>query len=143
MVQYFIAALLRISDVAGGEVLMLPLAYSVGVSINLIVLWSLFHFEFREFSKCVLRTLSQIFSVSVFMGYVAYLGLSIFGTFFDLDTTIGIFLQGFCAGIVAIIVGGILLRLMQSIELSEMWQTLHRKIWKASVIVPEQKELVQ
>lgn len=143
MVQYFIDALLRISDVGGSEVLMLPLAYSVGVSINLIVLWSLFHYEFREFSKCVLRTLSQIFSVSVFMGYIAYLGLSIFGTFFDLDTTIGIFLQGFCAGIVAILVGGILLRLMQSIELSEMWATLHRKIWKAEVIVPEQKELVQ
>ncbi len=143
MIQYFFDALLRLSDVGGSEVLMLPLAYSVGVTINMVLLWSVFQKEFTEFSWKVLRTFIQVFSVSVLMGGVAYFGLIGFGLVLNTTTTWGIFLQGLFSGIVACSIGALFLKLMNSVELAEMWQTLHRKIWKAPVIVPEQKELVQ
>ncbi len=143
MLHYFIDALLRVDDIIGSEVLMLPLVYSIGVTVNCIVLWALFHQQFPAFSKPVLRVVRQVFSVSIVMGYSAYILLAVFAHVFNLSSTLGIFLQGLCAGLGAIIVGLILLKLMNSRELTEMWGTLHRKIWKAEAIVPEQKELAQ
>lgn len=140
--NYFINDLLRISDVSGGEVLMLPLAYSVGVSLNLIILWYFFAREWQSFSKPVFKTLRQSFSVSILIGFVAYLCLGIYSNFFEIKTTISVFLQGAISGIIALGFGILILKLMDSFELTELWQTLHRKIWKAPVVV-EQKELVQ
>jgi len=44
------------------------------------------------------------------------------------------FLQGFVAGVIAIIVGVAVLHGLGSKELSETWQTIHRKFWKVKVV---------
>jgi putative peptidoglycan lipid II flippase len=143
MVRYFIESLLRVEDLPGTEVLMLPLAYTIGMILNLIVLWISFQRDFPTFSKPVLKTLGQSFSTAVIIGYVAYVCLNVFSLVFNLDTVIGIFLQGFLSGIIGLLVGVLLLKAMNSPELEDIFATLKRKIWKAPVIVPEQKELVQ
>jgi hypothetical protein len=61
--------------------------------------------------------------------------------FFPLTKLWGVFLQGFCAGIVGIMALIIILRLLQNKELKEVWETLHHKIWKAKVIIPGQENL--
>lgn len=67
------------------------------------------------------------------MGYVAFLGLRLFSYVFPLTKVWGVFLQGFCAGIIGLVVGVIVLILLKNNELQEVWTTLHRKIWKATV----------
>jgi peptidoglycan biosynthesis protein MviN/MurJ (putative lipid II flippase) len=118
---------------------MLPLGFSLATIINAIALWIAFGREFRGFSKSVLRVLYQSFASSVIMGFVAYVTLDKLGRYFDLSTFYGVFSQGFVAGMAGIMMLLLTLKALRSRELSEMWKTLHRKIWKADVILPEQE----
>ncbi len=60
---------------------------------------------------------------------------------FNINTLVGIFMQGFCAGILGIIVGVLVLKILKSAELDEAWNTLHKKFWKTKTVVPDMKEL--
>jgi hypothetical protein len=71
------------------------------------------------------------------MGYVTYICLNIFDKVFNLDTLVGIFLQGFISGIIGIATLVVVLYLLKSEELTEVWSTLHKKIWKAKVVQPD------
>jgi hypothetical protein len=66
------------------------------------------------------------------MGYASYLGLRIFSGF-PLNKVWGLFLQGFCAGIVGIIVLILVLKILKNKELEDVIRTLHHKIWKVPV----------
>ena len=133
----FIESILKVTSIPGTVVLMLPLAYSIGVLINLIIHWISFEYHFPSFSKPVLRTFFEVSGASIIMGYITYLCLNIFDVVFDINTLLGIFFQGFISGIIGIIFSVLLLYLFHSRELSEVWSTLHKKIWKAKVIVPD------
>lgn len=135
--QNFIESLLKVSGVSGTAMLMLPLGFSIGLMINCLIHWIGFGLEFRSFSTPVLRTLFQVLGGSVIMGFVAYLGLNFFGLFLNTGTVLGIFLQGFFAGILGIISAVLVLYLLGSRELSEVWSTLHKKIWKANIVGPD------
>jgi hypothetical protein len=71
------------------------------------------------------------------MGFVSYSTLEFSGTRLDLNTLPGIFFQGFFAGIFGIVSGIVVLYLLGSIELAEVWMTLHKRIWKAKAISPD------
>lgn len=139
--QYFIESLFRVSDIDGTVVLMLPLGYSLAVFINCILLWICFGKEFAGFTKSLRVTLFHTFSASVVMGFASYLGLNIFDNLFNLNTTFGIFMQGFLSGIVGIIAGIIILKLLKNKELEEIWTTLHHKIWKAKPLPADVVEM--
>jgi hypothetical protein len=62
-------------------------------------------------------------------------------TVFNLQKVSGIFLQGFCAGMCGLVVWVLVLKLLQSAELSDVWATLHRKIWKAQVVPADAEPL--
>jgi len=135
--RFFIESLLRVEDVPGTIMLMLPLGFSLGVFINGIIHWIAFERDFRGYSLPVLRSLYHFFSASVMMGYVTYMMLSVGERFFDIDTFIGIFMQGFIAGIVGIFVFVGVLILMRNQELVDITATLKKKIWKTTVIPPD------
>jgi putative peptidoglycan lipid II flippase len=135
--KYFIESIMKVSDIPGTIVLMLPLGFSFGLFINLIVHWWGFVRHFPSFSKPVLRTFFQAIGASVLMGYTAYISLGYFDGVFNVNTLLGIFLQGFISGILGIITGIIVLYLLNSEELKEVWSTLHHKIWKAKVVPPD------
>jgi putative peptidoglycan lipid II flippase len=135
--HYFMESLFKIDGLNGTVVLMLPLAYSIGVLVNTILHWVAFEKDFKGYSKPVLDTFFQVFSAAVIMGYVSYLMLNVFSRIFDLDTVRGIFLQGFFAGIIGIFVYIVILKLLRNPEIDEIWRALHSKIWKAKVIIPD------
>ncbi|MCR4334524.1 MAG: murein biosynthesis integral membrane protein MurJ [Patescibacteria group bacterium] len=139
--HYFTEELFKVSGLSGSVVLMLPLAYSIGVLVNTALHWIAFHKEFKNFTKKISSAIYQSFSASIIMGYVAYIFLNIFDKVFDINTFLGIFSQGLFSGLIGIIVGIIILKLLKSHELSEIWKTLHAKIWKAQVIAPEKEVL--
>ncbi|MCX6717442.1 MAG: hypothetical protein NTU76_02090 [Candidatus Taylorbacteria bacterium] len=141
MFRYFVENLFRVDDILGTEVLMLAFGFTLAQIINCIILWITFGREFNSFSSTLLNTLFKSFSASIIMGFVAYVGLNIFDNVFNINTLIGIFLQGLCAGIMGIVSAIIVLKLLKSLELSEIWETMHKKIWKAKTIVPEMSEL--
>ena len=133
----FTESMLKVSGIPGTAVLMLPLGYSIGVLINLIIHWIGFNYHFKTFSSPVLRTLFEISGASIIMGFITYLCLNIFDTVFNTNTLVGIFLQGFVSGIIGIIFAILLLYLLKSRELAEVWSTLHKKIWRAKAVLPD------
>ncbi len=135
--RYFISSLMKVEDLPGNVVLMLPLAYSIGTIMNGIIHWIGFEKDFGGFSKEVNRTLFESFSASVMLGYVSYLGLNLFAPLFGTTTLSGIFLQGFFAGILGIIAALVILYLLGSRELKEAWNSIHSKFWKTNVIPPD------
>ena len=136
--SYFVESLLRVSDVPGTEVLMLPLGFSIGALINALWLWCSLESNIVSFSRPVIKTFFQAFSAAVIMGAVSYLGLEMFDDLFDLTTLVGIFSQGLLAGLLGIIAGVVVLILLKNQEVVEMWQTVHRKFWRVQTITPEQ-----
>ncbi len=139
--RFFLEDLFKVGDQIGTSVLVLPMAYSIGVFINTYLHWHIFERDYKGFTKPVIATLFQSFASSVIMGYVTFLSLRFFNTFFTLDKAWGVFMQGFCAGIVGIFSWVIVLRLLKSRELVEVYETLHHKFWKAKVVVPDQEGL--
>lgn len=139
--RYFVESLLRISFVPGTIIVMLPLAFSLGTLINVLVLWHFFKKEFGISARMLSETIRHSFYSSVFMGFVAYQFLNVFDNVFNINTFWGIFLQGLCAGIIGIIVGIALLKVLRNKEIVEVQMSLHQKFWKQKPIAPDQVEL--
>ena len=74
------------------------------------------------------------FSAAVIMGYVTHEFLDVFDNVFNINTLVGIFLQGLFSGLLGIAAGIIVLILLKNEELRDVWRTLHHKIWKAKVL---------
>lgn len=139
--RFFIEDLLKVSGQVGTSVLILPLAYSIGVLFNTYMHWYMFEKDYKGFTKPVMVTLFQSFASSVIMGYITFLSLRFFNIFFPLTKAWNVFFQGFFAGIVGILIGIIVLILLKNREIKEVWATLHHKFWKSNVVVPDQETL--
>lgn len=139
--RFFIETLFRVEGIVGTEVLMLPLAFSVGVMLNIFLLWFFFEKDFGKLSSDVAPTFFHSFATAVFAGFVTYLGLSIWADIFDTGTFWGIFLQGLMAGIFGIVSGFLLLVTLDNRELKEFIASFRLRFGKVKPIIPDPEEL--
>lgn len=139
--RYFLESLLRVSDIPGTAVLVLPLAFSLGLLCNLLFFLFVFYLDFGGLGRVVLRAVRQSFVASVFGGFVAYQTLAVLALRLDLETFAGIFIQGFLAGLVGVASTFVLLVFMGNREVAELTETLRHKFWRAKPIAPEPVEL--
>lgn len=138
--RVFFEYLLRINGVSGSTVLALPIAYSLGMLLNGIVLWRIFEKDFGRLSG--LRRVSwQSFISAIVMGFTAYVFLSVFDNIFDINTFIGIFFQGLLSGIIGIIAGVSVLLVFKNRELEEIIASFRHKFWRTKPIAPQPEEL--
>ncbi len=135
--RYFISALLKVEDLSDTAVLMLPLGFSFATIINGFIHWLAFERLFRGFSRGTAKIVFECLGVSIIMGAVAYIGLNIFARLIDISSLFGIFLQGCLSGIMAIGAGILILFILKSRELSEIWNVIHGKFWKTKVIAAD------
>lgn len=141
MFRYFIESLLKVEDIAGTEVLMLPLAYSMGTIINFILQWFFVKRDFMKGELFIAKTFFQSLGASFFLGLTTYLSLRIFSPIFGTNTFCGIFFQGFISGIIGIIVALLVLYLLKNEELKDLLKTLKTKFWRARIIAPSPEDL--
>jgi putative peptidoglycan lipid II flippase len=147
----FIEALFKVADLdsaTSGVVLTLALSYSIGNLLNTYLHWHMFRADHKGqpdfssiFTRPIMRTFFDSLGASIVGGYGAFIGLQIFSHFVNQQKVIGVFLQGFCSGIIGIAVWVGVLALLRNIELREVWKTFHHKIWKAKVIAVDQESL--
>ncbi|MHB1316665.1 MAG: murein biosynthesis integral membrane protein MurJ [Minisyncoccota bacterium] len=133
----FIEVMLKVENITGTVVLMLPLGYTIGTLVNMFIHWYAFESEYKTYSRPVLKTLFQTMGSSLIMGYTSYFSLGIFASVFNTNTVLGVFMQGFVSGIIGICIGLIVLILLKSRELADVWSTLHKRIWKTKVLAPD------
>ncbi len=139
--RYFIESLLKVNEVVGTEILMLPLAYSAGTILNFVLQAVFVKRDFLPAEHFVSKTFFQSLGASFFLGLTTYLSLNALSPVFGTTTFWGIFLQGLISGILGILAGAAVLYLLGSEELRGLMQTLTSKFWKAKVIAPSTEEL--
>lgn len=130
----FIEIILRVEDLPGTIVLVLPLAYSIGSFLNVILFWIFFRRFFSPLSFAIGNTALHSLSSSILIGLTTYQGLRYFGKIFNLDTFIGIFLQGTLSGLIGIGFGIFILFMLKNEEFFEILKSLKRRIFKADVV---------
>lgn len=141
-IRYFAEALLRIEDLPNTEIVMLPLAFSIGSILNTLLLWGFFRKDFKIKDAFLFRSFLEIFAGAFFMGYVAYIGLNIFDNVFNINTFWGIFGQGLISGILGIVAGIIVLKILKNKELESIWRSIKSKnFFKADVVSSGQGEV--
>ena len=139
----FIEVLLRVENVPGSNILSLSIAYSVGMFINVFILWWLFKRVFH-IGPCaqIQKTLRHSLYSSVIMGFVAYHLLDIFDNIFNIETFWGIFFQGLFAGLGGIVMGVLLLVVIRNDEIKEILKAIRGKFWKTKTIIPDKDDLL-
>lgn len=139
--RFFIESMLKVSDIPGTAVLMLPLAYSIGTILNFILHWIFIKKDFMPDESFITKTFFQSLGASFFLGLVAYLSLNILSPIFGTTTFWGVFLQGFISGMLGIMAAIVVLYLLKSEELKALTQALTTKFWRAKIIAPPQEGL--
>lgn len=140
-VRDFVESLLRVEGIPGTQILMLPFAYSVGMVLNTALLIYLFRRRFGKFLSPIKDTLIHGLFASLVAGFVAYEFLEIMGLYLNLDTFLGIATQGFAGGLAGLLTWWLILELMHNAEIQEIRMSLHRKFWKAGVVMPAKEEI--
>lgn len=138
----FLEKVLRVKDVPGTIMLALPIAFALGSILNFILIWIVFVKDFpinKNFQ--VLRTFMQSLAGSLVMGSVSYFGLGFFDDIFNINTGIGIFMQGLLSGILGISAGLVVLYLLKNKQLLDLIKAISHKFGKKIVVAPEQSDL--
>lgn len=140
--QIFIEKLLRIEGVAGSSVVMLSLAFSVGMFINLYWLWKSFRKDFIFFKNYgIKKTLRESFLSSLIIGGITYLVLNLTDALFNSSKTLGVFFHGFFAGVIGILIGVLFLIFIKNKEFLSFLGALERKFWKRKVLYQDNLEI--
>lgn len=139
--RFFAESIFKIDDVPGSSVLMLPLGYSLGMTLDAFLLWFLFGQNFKSHTREIGRTAFHSLGAAVIMGAASYGLLNIFDGVFNINTLVGIFLQGFLAGVGGIVVFVLVLVVLKNDELRDVLASIQQKFWKTKAIAAEQGEL--
>lgn len=132
--RFFIENILKLSGIKGTEVLMLPLAYSLGTILNAGLLWYFIKQDFMKGERFLITVFFQSLGASFFIGIVSYLSLNLFSSVFYTNTFWSILFQGLVSGILGIGAGVAVLYLLGNKELKDLAITLKTKFWKTKVI---------
>jgi putative peptidoglycan lipid II flippase len=136
-VKYFLESILKVSDLSGTMVLVLPLAYTIGSIFGAMFLWFFTEKKHPGFSKSILPTLFQSSAAWIIGGFVTFLSLRVLNDIFSLERFGGVLAQGLFSGIFGIIASLVVLKLLRSQELADIWAVLHKKFWKTKVLGPD------
>lgn len=139
--RFFIENILKLSGIKGTEVLMLPLAYSLGTILNAGLLWYFIKQDFMKGERFLITVFFQSLGASFFIGIVSYLSLNLFSSVFYTNTFWSILFQGLVSGILGIFAGVAVLYLLGNKELKDLTQTLKTKFWKTKVIASVEEGL--
>ncbi len=140
-VKPYIENILRVKDVPGTEMLLLPIFFSLGTIINACILIKMFAKEVEPVWHYVRKTFFEIVVASLVMGMVTYASLNFLDKLFNIQTFIGIFLQGFVSALFGLGFWFGVLRSAKNKELEEIISSLKQKFWKTPAIAPEPEEL--
>lgn len=126
----FFARLFRVEGIAGIEILMLPLGYTLGTLVNALAFWIKFETDFShgELFRQTWRSWIGSLGAGVIGGFFAYIGLNMFDEVFELNTVLGVFLHGFVAGIIGAVFAVIILKILRNEEFEEVIATLHKRV---------------
>lgn len=133
---------LRVKDLPGVQMLALPLSYTLGGFLNLILLHCYFRKDFGKFDGLNFWfPIFQICLASLIIGASAFWFLRIFDGFFNLETFFGIFFHGLVSGGLGIALGALFLKLVKNQEFLEVAEAFRNRFWQKKPISGEPEEI--
>ncbi len=137
--------ILKIEGISGAAVIALPLAFTLGMVINALLLLFFFQRDFGRLGAKISRAFFESMCASFFMALAANMSLKIFDDVFDVDTFFGIFSQGALSGLIGILFGVAFLLLIKNKEIEDIAAALRHKFCgkpiKVKPIASEQEGL--
>ncbi|MBI5045756.1 MAG: hypothetical protein HZC14_02000 [Candidatus Niyogibacteria bacterium] len=139
-------SLLRVADVPGSAMLVLPAIFSLGSILNVILLGWGFHRMLNRpripAASGFAKSLAEICCASLMLGVVSYFSLQWLNGIFGLTTFLGVFLEGLFAGVFGMWSAVIVLWALANEEFLVIVKTLHQKFWRAGVISQEPEKII-
>jgi putative peptidoglycan lipid II flippase len=128
---------LRIADVAGAEVVVIAIGYSVGIFMQTSILLWLTVKQFSIAMSWFVPHLARSIFAALVGASAAYLTINVFVDGLNTEKFLGIFLQGTLGGILG--VAGVVFAyyLVRSPELSEIYRSFHTRIFKTQVVASQ------
>jgi putative peptidoglycan lipid II flippase len=139
--RLFWEALFRLSGVPGTEVLALATAFTVGIALEAMVLLYLARRHFGLPLRPLGAVCLQAIVASVSGSLAAYATLQFVVDGVNQERFVGVLLQGVAAGLVGLIAIVFTYRLLRSRELGEVMIAIKARIFKSTVIGPQQDTL--
>jgi len=139
--KIFVESLFRLDDVVGTEVLLLALAFVLGVLVEMGVLLALSIREFKLPVEHFWGQLTEAILAAIVAALTAYTALIFLVDGINQESFLGIMLQGVIAGLVGVFGALATYYILGSRELDEMYRSYHSRIFKTDVIAPQQDTL--
>lgn len=117
------------------SVLVLPMAFSVGLVINMMLLIRTFNNDHPTFTASISRSFKKIFGATAICGYASYMLLNKLEKWINAESIIGLLSITILTTVVAGLVYLVSLKAMKSEELIEVFSTLKRKAGKGDIVV--------
>lgn len=137
VLQQFFATALRLENVPGVEVLMLPLGFTIGMLVQVMVMLYFMSRSFQMSFDGMARHFIVSLCAATMGGIVAYLTLMFVVEGINQERFIGIFIQGAAAGLSGVVAVIVTYRIFGSPELHEIYQSFRSRIFKVDVITPQ------
>ena len=131
---------MRVVDVPGTEILVLPLAYTIALLLHTTALVALSASSLTFEARRLLPNLAQALLAALAAGVAAYAVLNLFAEGIRTETLPGIFLQGLLATTAGVVAAIGAYYVSGSKELSEAYRTFHRRVFKTDDVVAPQDE---
>ena len=131
-----LAAFLRVSNVPGSELLLLAIAYSTGLTVQMFLLLLMMHHHAPGFLRALTLPSLRALLAGFVGALVAYGALQLFvGATALPSTTLGILLQGAAAGLLGILAWLLVHAVLKSEELLTVQRTLGKHLKKHVAIL--------
>jgi putative peptidoglycan lipid II flippase len=145
MFHYFVDALMRIDGTEGSTVIMLPLAFSIGQSVNAFFLWFYFNKKIpntKTENRILSRSIGHMAAAGIIAATAAYGTLVLSGGGVEQEHFFGLLVQTVIATAIGLAMYGIVLRALRNEDIAIFMQTARSRFWKQKpLIVQEQQEL--
>jgi putative peptidoglycan lipid II flippase len=135
--QVFFTTLFRLENVTGSEVLMLPLGYTLGVIIEVVLMLMYAGRTFGMQLQSLVRPLTVALTASITGGLFAYATLLFVVEGVNQNTFVGILIQGCVAGVLGLLGVIIAYRLLGSPEMHEIYMAFKGRMRKREIIPPQ------
>lgn len=121
--QSSFAAILRVTGVPGVSILYLAGAFTIGSCINAAALMLVFDRTFGSYIRFLVRPTLEALGASMIAGLTTYLALLVLSDIVSMRTVLGVFVQGFSAGVTGIVMWVLVLTALGNREISIAWET--------------------
>lgn len=137
-VAIWLAQIMRVRDVADTKLLMLPLAFSLGTILNLVILWCVFmRKHIPDIWRYVWRLVIQSVLASLVLGVVSFIMLQVSDPWFSNEYALGVLLHGLVAGVSGIVMAILVLYYLGNTEIRSLLRVVHSRFWRVAVVTDE------